>query len=171
MEQKSIPGKCTLYSAACLLQSLCETIRKIRSHTGEGPSSTTQQVLYQQSEELIGCIIEKYPDSVEETVKAQTLLTMMDAYEVLGDESILQFTLNRMEALLATLPSSPLKCKLFSYAYYYVEEPQCAEAARHIIESWKNTPYTEEMKEAVRYYRELIGEAKFNSPLHDETGK
>lgn len=171
MKQKSIPDKYTLCSAICLLQSLCENICKIRSHTGEGPSGTTQQALYQQTEELIGCIIEKYPASNEEAIKAQTLLTMMDAYEVLGDKSILQFTLKRIEPLLATLPSSPIKCKLFSYAYYYVEEPECAEAARNIIESWKNTPYTEEMKEAVRYYRELIGEDKFISPLRDETGK
>lgn len=158
MEQKEFLKSFSLYGMGCLLQALCQSIRKIREHTGGGPLNEEQQVLVQRIGELQSCMMQKYPYSKEPETKARILLAMMDAYEISGEAPVLQFALAQAEAVLPVLSSSPLKCKLFSYAYHYVEEPECAREARCIIDSWKDLNYTEEMQEAVRYYQDLTGQ-------------
>mgnify|MGYP002589846321 CR=1 FL=1 len=156
MERNKFSGNLSLYGLGGLLQSLCQSIRKKREYTGEGPLNEEQQELCSRVEELVSDIIQKYSYPEQPDVKAQALLALMDAYEILGKEDILKFALAQAEALLSVLPSSPLKCKLLSYCYYYVEEAECAKEASRIIAGWDKSCYTPEMTEAVECYFSLV---------------
>ena len=144
----------SLFSQNYLLQSLCETNRK--QHTQPAQLCGKEQQMIQQAiTKLSENILNRYSHEQEITVKAESLIVVMDAREVCNTEKQLQQALTLAEQLLPQMPASPLKCKLLSYCYYYVEEPECANEASRIIENWDKTQYTAEMQEAVQCYQNL----------------
>lgn len=155
MKRKGISESLSLYGATCLLEALGQSIRKIREHSGEGPLSDGQQMLMERVCELQSFIMQKYSCPEETETRVRALLVLMDAYEISGEEEVLQFALTQAEKLLPVLDNSAQKCKLLAYCYYYTEDAECAREARHIIESWDPARYTEEMCDAAKCYQEL----------------
>lgn len=146
----------SLLGVSCLLQALCEGCRKMQQCTGEGPQVKEQGQFRLMIKELSGVVLQNYAGEPDWMIKAQALISVMDAYEINGSEKDLQAALAYAEKLLPMLADCPLKCKLLSYCYYYVEEPECADEARRILESWDDSCYDREMQEAVNCYRELV---------------
>ena len=62
------------------------------------------------------------------------LLCLFDIYEVTRDEGMLQEVLDVVSGNLDRLAVSAESVKLLAYCYYYVEEEECAERARRMLE-------------------------------------
>ena len=148
--------KISLYGLSGLVRGMMKVVGEIREDTGESPMSDEQHQFYRLIYELTTEILEKYPLTEQSVIKAKALLALMDAYEIVREESVLQFALTEAECLLPLLKPSPQKCCLLSYCYYYVEEPECAREAKRIVDSWDSSCYDSEMQEAIRCYRELV---------------
>ncbi len=65
------------------------------------------------------------------------LLALLDAYEVTRDEGMLQEVLDVVSGNLDRLAVSAESVKLLAYCYYYVEEEECEERAREMLEELK----------------------------------
>ena len=146
----------SLLARSYLLESLCETGRRHQIQSGDKLWSEEQQTIKRMITELSADILEYYSEEQDITIKAEALIALMDAREIGNTEKELQQALEFAERLLPQMAGSPLKCKLLSYCYYYIEEPECAKEASRIIESWDKTQYTPEMREAIECYNMLI---------------
>ena len=62
------------------------------------------------------------------------LVALLDAYEVMRDEGLLQEVLDVVGGNLDRLAVSAESVKLLAYCYYYVEEEECAGMAREMLE-------------------------------------
>ena len=71
--------------------------------------------------------------------KPGLLLALMEAYEVTRDEEMLQEVLDVVSGNLKRLPITTESVKLLAYCYYYVEEEECAELAKEMLEELKRT--------------------------------
>lgn len=138
-----------------LLQTACHDYRG-QSEEGKSPLELQQRQRGQKIDELVGLILEQYKQEELVDMKAQALISLMDACEICLKESILQQTLFYAEKLLFQMPASPLKCKLLTYCYYYAEDPECAIEAGHILNSWDKQSYNAEMEEAAKCYQDII---------------
>lgn len=65
------------------------------------------------------------------------LLALMDAYEITRDEGMLQEVLDVVSANVERLEVSEVSVRLLAYCYYYVEEEECMERAREMVEKLK----------------------------------
>lgn len=72
------------------------------------------------------------------------LLALLDAYEVTRDEGMLQEVLDVVGRNLDRLAVSAESVKLLAYCYYYVEEEECAERARRMLEELRKMGRGEE---------------------------
>lgn len=90
--------------------------------------------------------------------EAELLLALLEAYEVTGDEVMLQRVLDVVSGNLEQLSVSAEHVKLLAYCYYYVEEEECAERARGMLEELKGKTDGERWREAEQVYRELVGQ-------------
>lgn len=88
----------------------------------------------------------------------ELLLALLEAYEVTGDEVMLQRVLDVVSGNLERLSVSAEHVKLLAYCYYYVEEEECAERARRMLEELKGKTDGERWREAEQVYRELVGQ-------------
>lgn len=156
MKRKGISESLSLYEATCLLEALGQSIRKIREHSGEGPLSDEQQMLMGRVCELQSFIMQKYSCPEETETRVRALLVLMDAYEISGEEEVLQFALAQAENLLPALDDSAQKCKLLAYCYYYTEDAECAREARRILHTWDRSAYTPEMTDAALCCEALV---------------
>lgn len=150
MEKLSLPAQ------TGLLESLCRASRNLQQYFGEGVQNEEQIKFRQRIRELTANILQQYAQKPQESDKAQTLIAVMDAYEICGSEADLQTALTYAEKLLRTLNDSSVKCKLLSYCYYYIEEPACADHAKYIIDKWDRISYRLEMIDAIKCYHELV---------------
>lgn len=62
------------------------------------------------------------------------LVALLDAYEVTRDEGMLQEVLDVVGEWMERLEASPEAVKLLAYCGHYVEEEECAERARSLLE-------------------------------------
>ena len=69
---------------------------------------------------------------------------LLDAYEVTRDEGMLQEVLDVVGRNLDRLAVSAESVKLLAYCYYYVEEEECAERARRMLEELRKMGRGEE---------------------------
>lgn len=153
MKSEVLNGK--LYCLIGSLEKKCQDYRKC-SAAGNTPLASGQQQGLIDINNLAVSLLAIYEQETSSDAKAMALLTVMDAFEICRSEATLQLVLSLAEVLLPVLSDTPLKCKLLSYCYYYVEEPGCALEVRRIIESWDQYSYNTEMAEAKRCYDELI---------------
>ena len=72
------------------------------------------------------------------------LLCLFDIYEVTRDEGMLQEVLDVVSGNLDRLAVSAESVKLLAYCYYYVEEEECAERARRMLEELRKLGMGEE---------------------------
>lgn len=72
------------------------------------------------------------------------LIALLDAYEVTRDEVMLQEVLDVVSRNLDRLAVSAESVKLLAYCYYYVEEEECAERARRMLEELRKMGRGEE---------------------------
>ena len=72
------------------------------------------------------------------------LLCLFDIYEVTRDEGMLQEVLDVVSGNLDRLAVSAESVKLLAYCYYYVEEEECAERARRMLEELRKMGRGEE---------------------------
>ena len=72
------------------------------------------------------------------------LIALLDAYEVTRDEVMLQEVLDVVGRNLDRLAVSAESVKLLAYCYYYVEEEECAERARRMLEELRKMGRGEE---------------------------
>ncbi|MEG0796741.1 MAG: hypothetical protein RR397_09615 [Odoribacter sp.] len=84
------------------------------------------------------------------------LLALMDAYEVTRDEKMLQEVLDVVSENLERLEPSAVNVMLLSYCFYYVEEEECAQRAKGMLEVLRGEKRGEELENAERVYRELV---------------
>ena len=143
------------YHLIVLLEVACRNYRE-QSAKGIGPSEPEQQQARYLISGLMASVLSQYDQTVQQEVNADALIRLMDAYEISQNEIQLQTVLSLAEKLLPELPSSPLKCKLLSYCYFYVEEPECAREARRILDSWDKSCYDEERTEAAEFYFSMV---------------
>ena len=68
------------------------------------------------------------------------LLALLDAYEVTRDEEVLDVVGRNLDRLAVSAES----VKLLAYCYYYVEEEECAERARRMLEELRKMGRGEE---------------------------
>lgn len=85
----------------------------------------------------------------------ELLVALLDAYEVIRDEGMLQEVLDVVSGGMERLEVSAESVKLLSYCYYYVEEEECAVLARRMLEELKQVG-DRDVKMAERVYRELV---------------
>lgn len=84
------------------------------------------------------------------------LLALMDAYEVTRDEGMLQEVLDVVSEDLSGLEVSVKGVELLSCCYYYVEEEECAERAKEMLEELRKTGEEKGIAEAEHVFRELV---------------
>lgn len=82
------------------------------------------------------------------------LLALLDAYEVTRDEGMLQEVLDVVSGGLERLEVSADGVKLLAYCYYYVEEEECAERAKRMLEELRRRG--DEVTEAEKVLEELF---------------
>lgn len=83
----------------------------------------------------------------------EVLLALMDAYEVTRDEGMLQEVLDVVSANVEKLEVSVEVVRLLAYCYYYVEEEECVERAREMMEELRRRG--EDVTEAEKVLEEL----------------
>lgn len=84
------------------------------------------------------------------------LLALLDAYEVTRDEGMLQEVLDVVSGGLERLEVSADGVKLLAYCYYYVEEEECAERAKRMLEELRRRGKDgEELAEAEYMLQEM----------------
>ena len=85
------------------------------------------------------------------------LLCLFDIYEVTRDEGMLQEVLDVVSGNLDRLAVSAESVKLLAYCYYYVEEEECAERARRMLEELRKMGRgEEELADAKTILKELM---------------
>ena len=85
------------------------------------------------------------------------LLCLFDIYEVTRDEGMLQEVLDVVGRNLDRLAVSAESVKLLAYCYYYVEEEECAERARRMLEELRKMGRgEEELADAKTILKELM---------------
>lgn len=85
------------------------------------------------------------------------LIALLDAYEVTRDEVMLQEVLDVVSRNLDRLAVSAESVKLLAYCYYYVEEEECAERARRMLEELRKMGRgEEELADAKTILKELM---------------
>ena len=85
------------------------------------------------------------------------LIALLDAYEVTRDEGMLQEVLDVVSRNLDRLAVSAESVKLLAYCYYYVEEEECAERARRMLEELRKMGRgEEELADAKTILKELM---------------
>lgn len=92
------------------------------------------------------------------------LVALMDAYEITRDEGMLQEVLDVVSGGIGRLSVSLESVKLLSYCYYYVEEEECANLAREMLQELLKGGEeirTKEFAEVLDVYRELTRDAEF----------
>ena len=146
----------SFYGLMALLGMFCTCSRRSREQSGEGPAGEEQQEFTRCIGSLSEAVILHYGTESSAEIQGQALLSLMDAYEITGKNSVLDFALRQSEELLPNLPDDPLKCRLLMYCYYYTEACECEEEAHRILEGWDPSAYTPEMSEAVACYEELV---------------
>lgn len=72
------------------------------------------------------------------------LVALLEAYEVTRDEGMLQEVLDVVSRNLDRLTVSAESVKLLAYCYYYVEEEECVERARRMLEELRKMGRGEE---------------------------
>ena len=80
-------------------------------------------------------LLKGYEGMADEDTRAQVLLAVMDAYEVTGEEELLEEALGWAEKLLSGMAAGALKCRLYSYCHYYTGAEECREEMRRILEN------------------------------------
>lgn len=65
------------------------------------------------------------------------LVALLDAYEVTRDEGMLQEVLDVVGGNMACLEVSAEAVRLLAYCYHYVEEEECAERAKEMLNELK----------------------------------
>ena len=86
------------------------------------------------------------------------LLCLLDIYEIIRDEAMLQEVLDVVSGNLEQLEVSAASVKLLAYCYYYVEEEECAERAGKMLEELKRRGVDEEeLAEVGKVLEELTG--------------
>lgn len=92
---------------------------------------------------------------------AGLLVALMDAYEVIRDEEMLQEVLDAVSEVAEELEASPLHVKLLAYCYFYTEDEECAVLAKRMLERLKaDRNVTEaELEKAREIYGELVEES------------
>lgn len=89
--------------------------------------------------------------------KPSLLIALMDAYEVIRNEEMLQEILDVVSENINRLEVSAINVKLLAYCYYYVEEEECAVKAREMLKELKRSgEQTEELAEVEKIVEELI---------------
>lgn len=83
----------------------------------------------------------------------EVLLALLDAYEVTRDEGMLQEVLDVVSADVEKLEVSVEVVRLLAYCYYYVEEEECVERAREMMEELRRRG--EDVTEAEKVLEEL----------------
>ena len=85
------------------------------------------------------------------------LLCLFDIYEVTRDEGMLQEVLDVVSGNLDRLAVSAESVKLLAYCYYYVEEEECADRARRMLEELRKMGRgEEELADAKTILKELM---------------
>lgn len=138
-----------------LLENCCAAHRK-RLGEGCAPLSGSLQASREEIIHLSLELLNGYTSETDPLVRTRALLSLLDAYEISREESLLSQVLAWAEELMGQLPSSPLKCKLLSYCYYYTEDESCACEAKRIIAGWQVSALNGEMKEALACYETLV---------------
>lgn len=86
------------------------------------------------------------------------MLALLDAYEVMRDEGMLQEVLDVVSGNLERLEVSADGVKLLAYCYYYVEEEECAMRASEMLKELKRMGESgDEIAEAEKVLEELSG--------------
>ena len=83
------------------------------------------------------------------------LVALLEAYEVTRDEGMLQEVLDVVSGNLGRLAVSAESAKLLVYCYYYVEEEECAERAREMVEKLRQAG--EDTGEVEKVVGEMMG--------------
>lgn len=146
----------SFYGLTDLLGRVCACSRRLREQSGEGPQGEEQQELARCIGSLSEAVMCRYSRETSAGSQGQALLSLMEAYEMTSENSVLDFALRQAETLLPHLPGDPLKCRLLMYCYYYTEASECEEEARRLLEGWDPSVRTPEMSEAAACYKELV---------------
>lgn len=86
--------------------------------------------------------------------ETEVLLALLDVFEVTRDEGMLQEVLDVVSGNPEGLEVSAVNVKLLAYCYYYIEEKECADRAREMMEELKRRG--EDMTETQMVLEELI---------------
>ena len=120
-----------LAGACSLLARRLEEMHRLREQ-GCPPVEEGMRRLQEEVCALSMGLLKGYEGMADEDTRARGLLTVMDAYEVIGKEVLLEGALERAEKLLPGMADGALKCRLYGYCHYYTGAEECREDARRI---------------------------------------
>lgn len=89
----------------------------------------------------------------------ELLVALMDAYEVTRDEGMLQEVLDVVGGNMERLEVSAESVKLLAYCYYYVEEQECADRGKEMLDVLRLQGDRKNVEMAELVYRELVKES------------
>lgn len=135
------------------IQCLCETFQKYSldvEHKDDKTDIIKELVpLYRQNRKMINIS------------SPHLLMALMDAYEIIRDEEMLQEVLDVVSRGIGELKASPENVQLLSYCYYYVEDDECAEKAKQMLhelaQNFSDGQNSPEFEKTLEIYHEFIG--------------
>lgn len=131
-------------------------------HLGEDGRPIYADRFRQLNAEVVRLLHELYPvKSSSDREEAEICLALLmgfsaTIYNVDEQEIKLQSVLERAFNVLQKIDTSLLKCRLLLYCYAGVQDEELLEKAKEIIVSWGGRELTEEEKEMIEMFNELI---------------